>query len=129
MLWLDCLTGGLLLICSVLRCLSIEGNIIGGHLLETVAGTCMSSSILPEPNAYLFTHFSTILWFSSVYFEGRSVVLLGKRLRSMSAQPHGGQQWSCKNITCSTATALGTVFMATVFAVYFTYVYQVHVHP
>ena len=127
-LWLDFLTGGLLLICSVLRCLSIEGDIIGGQLLETVAGTCMSSSILPESNAQLFTHFSTVLWGCSVYFEGRSVFLLGKRLFSMRAQSHNGHRWNCRSVICSTFTGLGTIFMAVVFSIYFTYVYQVCIH-
>ena len=96
--------------------------------LETVAGTCMSSSILPESNAQLFPHFSTVLWGCSVYFEGRSVFLLGKRLFSMRAQSHNGYRWNCRSVICSTFTGLGTIFMAVVFSIYFTYVYQVCIH-
>ena len=124
--WLDCLTGGVLLVCSVWRCMYIGGETICGQVLDAVAGS--SSGILPESNAYHFTHFSTILWCTSVCFEGHSVILLGKRLRAMRGQHQGGQQCSIVNTTCLWAAGLGTAFMATVFVVHFTniYIHQVH---
>ena len=117
--WMDFFTAILLLMFSLLRCLTIERSSarIDSQLLDNVPANCMSNS----RRIFSFIHLSGILWGSSIYFEGRSVILLGKRLLTMR---NAGQQWNLKNSLCFWVTAVGTFFMAAVFAYYFVQVYH-----
>ena len=95
-----------------------RSSAIDSQLLDNVpAINCMSNS----GRIFSFIHLSGILWGSSIYFEGRRVILAGQA--TSDYMRNAGQQWNPKNSLCFCVTAVGTFFMAAVFAYYFIQVY------